>query len=606
MTVEFDIGALNGTQTFEDFVGNADESDLYRFSLGGVAEFGLFLTGLTQSASVDLYLDENNNGAVDSGESIGGRFSSSGENESLERTLGAGTYLVLVRNSSGSDTRYNLNLSATPTGITDIDASGQAFNAGLLNGTQTFQDFVGNADASDFYRFNLGGVVEFSLLLTGLTQSASVDLYLDENNNGTVDSGESIGGRFSSSGENESLERTLGAGTYLVRVQSSSGSDTRYNLNLSATSIGITDIDGNGQAFNIGLLNGTQIFQDFVGNADGSDFYSFTLSGVTDFSLFLTGLTQSASVDLYLDENNNGSVDSGESIEGRFSSSGEDESLERSLGAGTYLVRVQSSSGSDTRYNLSLFTPLSGSTLISDLNLLNIFGNLVGTAGFGAAGDEFFDLSSGDDTTQLQAGLAEQFRGGVRAFDGSDAITGSPSFDIVNGNQGADILRGGTGADFLRGGRDNDQVFGDDGDDLLNGNIGNDNVDGGTGNDYLRGGQGNDALTGGDGNDFLVGDFGFDLLTGGTGGDTFMFRTDTETTTDVTLADQITDFGTGDRIAIVGNINPNDLIYLDAGGNSVIQLNTGAFLGVVLNTASAAVQSATFVVTSGDPAISLG
>ena len=65
MTVEFDIGALNGTQTFEDFVGNADRSDLYRFSLGGVAEFGLSLSGLTQGADVRLFLDENNNGEVD-------------------------------------------------------------------------------------------------------------------------------------------------------------------------------------------------------------------------------------------------------------------------------------------------------------------------------------------------------------------------------------------------------------------------------------------------------------------------------------------------------------------------------------------------------------
>jgi Ca2+-binding RTX toxin-like protein len=480
------------------------------------------------------------------------------------------------------------------------------FDIGALNGSQTFEDFVGNADASDLYRFNLGGVAEFSLFLTGLTQGVYVNLYLDENNNGQVDSGERIEGQTSYSGENGSFGRSLGSGTYLVEVKNRSGSDTRYSLNLSATPTGISDIDANGQAFNIGSLNGTKIFQDFVGNADKWDLYRFNLGEVKDFSLFLTGLSQGVYVNLYLDENNNGQVDSGEYIEGQTSYSGENGSFGRSLGAGTYLVEVKNRSGSDTRYNLSLLTPLSGSAMISDLNLLNIFGNLVGIAGVGAASNEFFDLSFGDDTTQLEAGLADQFRGGVRAFDGNDAITGSQSYDIANGNQGADILRGGTGADFLRGGRDNDQIFGDDGDDLLNGNIGNDIVDGGTGNDYLRGGQDNDVLTGGDGNDFLVGDFGFDLLTGGTGGDTFMFRTDTEGTTDVTVADQITDFEAGDRIAIVGGISQNDLSFLDSGGNSVIQLNTGAFLGMVLNTTSAAVQSATFVVSSGDPAVTLG
>ncbi|NER33966.1 MAG: hypothetical protein F6J93_07955 [Oscillatoria sp. SIO1A7] len=118
--------------------------------------------------------------------------------------------------------------------------------------------------------------------------------------------------------------------------------------------------------------------------------------------------------------------------------------------------------------------------------------------------------------------------------------------------------------------------------------------------------QGNDVLTGGDGNDVLVGDFGFDVLSGGSGADVFVFRVDTEGGTDATLADQITDLAAGDQIAIAGSISLSELNFIDAGGNAVIQRNTGDILAVVLNVPAAAVQGVTFTVSSADSALGIG
>ncbi|MEB3828750.1 serine protease, partial [Phormidium sp. CCY1219] len=100
--------------------------------------------------------------------------------ESISRSLGAGTYYVRVYpyRTTGYDTRYRLELTATPTGIGDI--ANPVFNMGVLSGTQTFTDFVGSADSSDYYRFTLNEVKDFSLTLGGMTDNANVGLYLAE------------------------------------------------------------------------------------------------------------------------------------------------------------------------------------------------------------------------------------------------------------------------------------------------------------------------------------------------------------------------------------------------------------------------------------------
>ncbi|HIK13657.1 MAG TPA: hypothetical protein IGS52_25925 [Oscillatoriaceae cyanobacterium M33_DOE_052] len=217
----------------------------------------------------------------------------------------------------------------------------------------------------------------------------------------------------------------------------------------------------------------------------------------------------------------------------------------------------------------------------------------------------FADFSTANDAMQLGPEISRQNPGGVRAFDGDDLIVGSSDRDIVNGNKGSDSLQGAGGDDYLRGGQDNDSMEGNDGNDIVNGNKGEDVVDGGAGDDLVRGGQGNDLLIGGDGDDVLIGDFGTDTLTGGNGADKFIIRADTAAgQTSASLADLITDFGTGDEIVIVGTQETIQLVA--SGSDTLIQLSGGDILALVANVTPENLQGSILAAGSGDGGMSIG
>ncbi|MGI2906913.1 CAP domain-containing protein [Tolypothrix sp. VBCCA 56010] len=92
-----------------------------------------------------------------------------------------------------------------------------------------FRDSVGNADNNDFYSLNLSQTSNFKIVVNGGVNNADVEL-LNSN-------GEAIA-RGSNAGKNSELLNVsnLQAGTYYIRVyQAAEGSDTNYNLSLSAT-----------------------------------------------------------------------------------------------------------------------------------------------------------------------------------------------------------------------------------------------------------------------------------------------------------------------------------------------------------------------------------
>lgn len=182
-----------------------------------------------------------------------------------------------------------------------------------------------------------------------------------------------------------------------------------------------------------------------------------------------------------------------------------------------------------------------------------------------------------------------------------------------SGTDKKDNITGSAIADLIYSGASDDKVFGKDGSDEINGGTGKDALDGGLGNDRLDGGAGDDALTGGAGNDTYIvdstkdkvtektnegsdtiiavatytlgnniealnlsgtlainatgntanntvignsannsinGGLGNDTLTGDLGNDTFVFNTKLGATN----VDTITDFATGDKIALSGSI----------------------------------------------------
>ncbi len=91
------------------------------------------------------------------------------------------------------------------------------------------------------------------------------------------------------------------------------------------------------------------------------------------------------------------------------------------------------------------------------------------------------------------------------------------------------------------------------GDDTIQGGADFDVITGGAGNDLIYGGGGNDLLNGGDGADVIFGGQGADMLIGGTGADIFKFLSgEGYFTPSLTVADVITDFAPGDKLAFAG------------------------------------------------------
>jgi Ca2+-binding RTX toxin-like protein len=127
---------------------------------------------------------------------------------------------------------------------------------------------------------------------------------------------------------------------------------------------------------------------------------------------------------------------------------------------------------------------------------------------------------------------------------GDDALTGEGGDDVMDGGPGNDQIWGQDGNDHLIGGSGNDTLMGGDGDDVLDGGDGDDVVNGGAHSDQLNGGAGTDMLFGSFGNDVLNGGAGKDTLSGGSGADRFVFDSVDG------IVDAITDFGTGDVLAI--------------------------------------------------------
>ncbi|UBF23766.1 pre-peptidase C-terminal domain-containing protein [Kovacikia minuta CCNUW1] len=113
---------------------------------------------------------------------------------------------------------------------------------------------------------------------------------------------------------------------------------------------GVNSIDGAGNtlatAFKIGGLNGTGQFRDRLDPSDLNDYYSFSLSNLSDFKLDLNGLSGDADVQLLKQD--------GTPIVGSHANGAAAESINRQLAAGTYYIRVYPVSGVSTNYALNV------------------------------------------------------------------------------------------------------------------------------------------------------------------------------------------------------------------------------------------------------------
>ena len=517
LNTAYNIGNLTGTNIFNEFVGVVDAVDYYRFTLAATSAISLRLNGLTQSGVYSrIIYDKNNNGLIDSGETLysgtASTFSNS-NNLNINATLGAGNYFIEVKpNSANVNSNYALELTATPSPASIPSDPGNtlntAYNIGNLTGTNIFNEFVGVVDPVDYYRFTLAATSAISLRLNGLTQSGVYSrIIYDKNNNGLIDSGETLysgtASTFSNS-NNLNINATLGAGNYFIEVKPNSANvNSNYALELTATPspASIPSDPGNtlNTAYNIGNLTGTNIFNEFVGVVDPVDYYRFTLAATSAISLRLNGLTQSGVYSrIIYDQNNNGLIDSGETLysgtASRFSNSN-NLNINATLGAGNYFIEVKPNSANvNSSYALQLTAP--------DNNLDNVV--------TGTANNENFTTTSQKDIIDAQGG--------------NDTITSTfanlQQNDTLNGGTGIDtlIITGGSSANAITINTNNTNQFNIPGTTIIGferfdlsgfsgkvsffGNSGNDWIKAGAGNDILNGKAGADTMIGGAGNDF--------------------------------------------------------------------------------------------------------
>ncbi len=438
------LGTLSSSRTFKDYVGSSDLSDIYRFQLTSASNVNFSLTNL--SADADLYLvqDFNFNGQAEVGEAIArsDMMGSTSETISLQG-LAAGNYYLQVKQYDGN-TNYTLNASAV---LADPgNTVGGASELGVLTGQQVIRDAVSRTDTQDFFRLQLSTTSDLTLDLTGLSTNADLYLIQDRNNNGLIDANETIGRSQLNGSLSEKISLDgLAAGNYLVQVVyngafSGSNTSTNYTLTLTADAAG----ESYATARNIGILNGTRNFSDFVGTMDEIDYYRFYVADTSNVRIDLTGL--SADADLYLmrDRNGNGRFDESDVLDFSDLSGTSSDSIQLdNLAAGTYFVGVEQWTG-NTNYNLSLsstavngFQQLQG-TLGADTFRVNsdtgrtiISGN--GNVDFGTGSRDLLDLSTvlSTSATFNRAGLTS---GGV-AYDTGNGARMFDSITLGNGNQ---------------------------------------------------------------------------------------------------------------------------------------------------------------------------
>lgn len=205
--------------TYSDVVSQGDTLDYYRFDLASSALVDLRFTSL--SADANLQLLNQAGSTIQTSNQTGLAL------DSIRRSLNSGTYYVLVTPGTTATANYTLSLSATPIGA-DQAPNGytSAKDIGTLTSPQSFNDFVGNIDTNDYYKFKLNSNTQFNLSLNNLTDNADVQLL---NSLGQVIQTSNQVGNTS-----ESINNTLNAGTYYIRVFTSGLANTFYNLNVSA------------------------------------------------------------------------------------------------------------------------------------------------------------------------------------------------------------------------------------------------------------------------------------------------------------------------------------------------------------------------------------
>ena len=311
-----DLTSVASARTFTDTVHrDTNRDDFLRFTLTARRTMRFELSGL--SADADLYL-ESSTGTLIRSSRRGGT-----DADTIERILDAGAYYVRVRAFASGTIDYQLRVNPLPDGRTRQ----RAYDLGDLTGLaspRTFTDTV-NRDTNDddYRRFTLTARRVMRFELRGL--SADADLYLESS------TGTELARSRASGTADDTIVRTLDAGTYYVRVDAYGAGTIDYQLR-------VEEYEGRSRqtAYDLGdltSLTSARTFTDTVNvSTNDDDYRRFTLTARRTMRFELSGL--SADADLYLESS------TGTELARSRESGTADDTIERTLDAGTYYVRV--------------------------------------------------------------------------------------------------------------------------------------------------------------------------------------------------------------------------------------------------------------------------
>ncbi|MBD2100843.1 pre-peptidase C-terminal domain-containing protein [Leptolyngbya sp. FACHB-261] len=212
-------GSLVGIR--REFVDINDTSDVYRCQLTQAGRFNLALHGLTGDADLRLL---NSQGNV-----IASSVADGTQAEWISRNLAAGSYYIEVTAWENASTGYALSYWSGNSRSDPGSALNTASNLGSpgYNQNRYRTEAVSGIDSTDYYRFQLGQNSALDLSLTNLR--ADADLFV-------LNSRGSVVARSTNSGlRSETLDLSLDAGVYYVRVNSHRNANTLYTLGLSST-----------------------------------------------------------------------------------------------------------------------------------------------------------------------------------------------------------------------------------------------------------------------------------------------------------------------------------------------------------------------------------
>jgi hypothetical protein len=278
---------MNGA-TYQTSVSLPSEPDL-NSRIGGIGDFNgdgkadlvwrnyktgqnsiWLMNGVSLSSAVSFQaVGDANWNIVGAGDTNG-----DGKQDLIWRNYATGENVFWIMNGTAYSTSVSLQpvgdpnwqISAVLTGqapsILAGSSMGSAFDIGTLNNTGSYGDSIGGVtNPNGYYKFNLTTSSVLNLSLTGLGSSTNADLQVikDVDGNGAISNqSEIIASSVNLGNADEAISNlSLTAGSYFIRVLSSSAQSSAYTLGLSSAPAQKVDLLSNpSSTFTITKTNG--------------------------------------------------------------------------------------------------------------------------------------------------------------------------------------------------------------------------------------------------------------------------------------------------------------------------------------------------------------